>query len=199
MRRFVASLAGLLALSMGVVACSDDQETKPVPTLTLPNAPSIVDSTTVVDPTGSSVDTTIPTDESVFRQIPPFTSGNVTFLDGSTPRTLIFLIADTEAERGLGLMNQTDIGGYNGMLFVFDEDTQGEFYMKNTLIPLTIIFFDAQGRYVSEADMEPCTSDPCELYGATGPYRYAFEVEKGDAPILGVRPGVTIDWASALK
>jgi uncharacterized membrane protein (UPF0127 family) len=192
-------LAGLLALSMGVVACSDDQETKPVPTLTLPNAPSIVDSTTVVDPTGSSVDTTIPIDESVFRQIPPFTSGNVTFLDGSTPRTLIFLIADTEAERGLGLMNQTDIGGYNGMLFVFDEDTQGEFYMKNTLIPLTIIFFDAQGRYVSEADMEPCTSDPCELYGATGPYRYAFEVEKGDAPILGVRPGVTIDWASALK
>ncbi len=184
---------------MGVVACSDDQETKPVPTLTLPNAPSIVDSTTVVDPTGSSVDTTIPIDESVFRQIPPFTSGNVTFLDGSTPRTLIFLIADTEAERGLGLMNQTDIGGYNGMLFVFDEDTQGEFYMKNTLIPLTIIFFDAQGRYVSEADMEPCTSDPCELYGATGPYRYAFEVEKGDAPILGVRPGVTIDWASALK
>lgn len=96
-------------------------------------------------------------------------------------------------------MNRTDLGGYDGMVFAFENDTTASFYMKNTKIALTIIFFTADGKYVSQTDMTPCTSDPCPLYGADAPYRYALEVMTGTATELGLVAGVTIDWSAALR
>jgi uncharacterized membrane protein (UPF0127 family) len=79
------------------------------------------------------------------------------------------------------------------MLFVFGEDTDAAFWMKDTLIPLSIAFIDADGRIVTIHDMEPCTADPCEIYGSDAPYRTALEVNKGAFDEWGVQVGDVVD------
>ena len=104
------------------------------------------------------------------------------------------LLADTEATRSLGLMNRTDLAGYDGMVFRFQKDTQAQFHMQNTLIPLSIAFFDASGTFVSALDMLPCIQGTdCERYAATGAYRTAIEVPQGGLPNLGIGPGSSIN------
>jgi uncharacterized membrane protein (UPF0127 family) len=51
--------------------------------------------------------------------------------------------------------------------------------MRNTLIPLTVVFFDVEGTFVSRADMVPCEAEPCPTYGAAGVYAYAVEFPAG--------------------
>lgn len=96
---------------------------------------------------------------------------------------LCLLHADTAEERSTGLMQVTDLEGHDGMLFSMEEARTGSFYMYRTLLPLTIGWWDAEGAFVSRAEMVPCESeDPaaCERYPAAGPYRHAIEVVKGD-------------------
>jgi uncharacterized membrane protein (UPF0127 family) len=68
--------------------------------------------------------------------------------------------------------------------------------MRNTLIPLSIAFFDAGGRFVSSADMEPCPDEveDCPTTGADGPYLHAIEVAQGDLPGLGIGPGADLSF-----
>jgi uncharacterized membrane protein (UPF0127 family) len=100
------------------------------------------------------------------------------------------LLANTEQTRAQGLMNRNDLAGYDGMVFTFDTDTDAQFHMQNTLIPLSIAFFDSGGHFVSSLDMIPCIQGTvCEHYSATGPYRTAIEVAKGGLPGLGIGPG----------
>ena len=118
-------------------------------------------------------------------------------VEGSTARRCA-LLAETAAQHGQGLMNRRDLAGYDGMLFVFEADTGAQFYMKDTLIPLSIAWFDAAGRFVSSTDMVPClTSSDCPLYPAAGPYRYALEVEKGGLGPLGIGPGTVLSIGGA--
>lgn len=86
-------------------------------------------------------------------------------------------IADDAEERAEGLMHREELEG--GMLFVFEEEARRSFWMKNTLIPLEIIFFDAEGNLVSTTTMEPCEADPCRQYTSSGPAQYALEVPVG--------------------
>jgi hypothetical protein len=102
-------------------------------------------------------------------------------------------VADSESERETGLMNRTSLDPDGGMLFVFGGDTDAAFWMKDTLIPLSIAFIDADGRIVTIHDMEPCTADPCEVYGSDAPYRTALEVNKGAFDEWGVRVGDVVD------
>jgi uncharacterized membrane protein (UPF0127 family) len=105
------------------------------------------------------------------------------------------LVAETEAEKEHGLMDVGSLGGYDGMLFRFDSPVQNSFYMYRTRIPLSIAFFDADGTFVSDTDMPPCTaskSGDCPLYGASGPYQDALEVVKGGLPGLGIAAGSRI-------
>ncbi len=103
------------------------------------------------------------------------------------------LLADTEAQQELGLMNRTDIGGYDGMLFRFAADTTVSFYMKDTPLPLSIAFFDGNGQFVSTTDMAPCIDQSsCPLYNAARPYRYALEVPEGALPRLAIGPGTRL-------
>lgn len=102
-------------------------------------------------------------------------------------------LADTEAERERGLMGRRDLAGRRGMLFRFPADTEAQFYMKDTPLPLSIAWFDAQGSFVSQADMKPCLGGgKCALYGAARPYRTALEVPSGGLPPLSVGPGSTL-------
>lgn len=107
-----------------------------------------------------------------------------------TVRNLCLLLADTEELRQQGLMRVRDpsLGGYPGMLFLFDSDEQGGFWMKNTLLPLSIAYVASDGSIVSSTDMDPCPPDEqrCPTYSAGGPYRYAVEVPKGTLADVGL-------------
>ena len=97
-------------------------------------------------------------------------------LDGITFRPEV---AKTSAERGRGLMHRTR-APRDGMLFVFPRPTTGGFWMKNTLVPLTIVFFDSAGTRVRKLSMVPCRMDPCAVYDPGRPYRFALELRASD-------------------
>ena len=102
-------------------------------------------------------------------------------------------VADTPELRTQGLMGVDDLGGLDGMLFVFEKTTDGGFWMKNTPIPLDIAFFDAGGALVDVLTMEPCTEDPCPVYHASDTYRFAVEAPAGDLNFVG--EGSILEWS----
>lgn len=126
-------------------------------------------------------------------RLAPFTEVGIR-LDGASH---CVLLADTETERARGLMDvaPSALDGYAGMLFRFEGDTTGEFYMRRTRFPLSIGFFAADGRFVAARDMVPCpdTVQRCPTYGTGGtPYRYALEVPAGRLGALGATPGAVL-------
>jgi len=98
-------------------------------------------------------------------------------------------IAETPVQQQLGLMHRETLADEAGMVFLFPRETRGGFWMKNTLIPLSIAFFDADGRILRILDMEPCTEDPCPVYDPKVAYRGALEVNQGAFAEWGVREG----------
>lgn len=103
-------------------------------------------------------------------------------------------IADTPEERSRGLMFRTELPEGRGMLFIFEEQQVRSFWMKNTVIPLDILFFDAGGRLVSIATMEPCMEDPCLPYPSVGEAQYALEVPAGFVERHGIVEGWSGRW-----
>ncbi len=117
----------------------------------------------------------------------------VLFGGGSVSAARCALLAETAVQQSQGLMGRTDLSGYDGMLFVFEDDTRSAFFMKDTLIPLSIAWFDSDGGFVSAADMPPCGDEPvCPTYGPDADYRYALEVLEGGLPALGIGPGTRL-------
>jgi uncharacterized protein len=98
-------------------------------------------------------------------------------------------IAETPVQQQLGLMHRESLASEAGMVFLFAKETRGGFWMKNTLIPLSIAFFDRDGRILRILDMEPCEADPCPLYDPRVPYRGALEVNRGAFGEWGVSEG----------
>jgi uncharacterized membrane protein (UPF0127 family) len=106
-------------------------------------------------------------------------------------------IATTPAEQAHGLMQRTSMPADHGMLFVFRHDEPRTFWMKNTLIPLDMLFFDADHRLVAvQADAQPCKTDPCVLYPSSVPARYVLELNAGAAAKLGARKGDVIKFSN---
>ena len=165
----------LFVISLAVVGCSPTAA--PVSTTTSQSLPTTaVTTTTVAAPATSS--TTPAIEPMIPEGLGDFELGTV-ILDGLE---LQIVIADESDERRRGLMGVTDLLSLDGMLFVFPADTTSGFWMKNTLIPLDIAFFTADGGYVDSFTMEPCTNDPCPTYQPDGPYRYALEMAAGTLP-----------------
>jgi hypothetical protein len=98
-------------------------------------------------------------------------------------------IADTDPLRERGLMGRTSLDDDAGMLFQWTDDTSVAFWMKDTLIPLSIAFLSADGRVLSLLDMEPCRADPCPVYDPHVSYRMALEAKQGAFTRWGVRVG----------
>jgi uncharacterized membrane protein (UPF0127 family) len=112
---------------------------------------------------------------------------------GVSRRTHCALLANTEPERERGLMNRRDLGGYDGMIFEFPHAERVGFYMKDTLIPLSIAWFDRSGRFVSATDMVPCPpGQECPVYYPAAAATTAVEVEQGHLAGLGIGPGASI-------
>lgn len=101
-------------------------------------------------------------------------------------------IADSPEKQQQGLMNRTSLPECSGMVFVFFEETTGSFWMKDTLIPLSIAFFDVDGKIVRILDMEPCEADPCPVYDPQASYVGALEVNQGAFDKWGIEEGDSI-------
>ena len=111
---------------------------------------------------------------------------------GATKRSVCTLEASTTAEQERGLMGQRSLQGYAGMAFVFSAPSTVQFYMKDTLIPLTVAWFDPAGRYIGSATMPVCPPGTmCPTYAADRPYTLAVEVPAGGLGALGIGPGST--------
>jgi len=88
----------------------------------------------------------------------------------------IIEIADDATERAQGLMFREFLDDKNGMFFVFDEEDYHSFWMKNTLIPLDIVFISQEFEIVDVIYAEPCKTDQCESYKSAKPAKYVLEV-----------------------
>jgi len=110
-------------------------------------------------------------------------------------------IADDDASRAQGLMFRDRLAPGHGMLFIHDVEDVQAFWMKNTRIPLDILYFDAQLRLVSMSQRTPpCTAgDRCPVYPSTGPALYTLEINAGEAARLGVRSGDVLTLSPSIR
>jgi hypothetical protein len=98
--------------------------------------------------------------------------------------------ARSEEEIATGLMYRGNICENCGMLFYFEEDRRGGFWMKNCEISLDIIFIDESGEIIDiKEDFEPCDEEPCPSYSPDETYRYVLEVNGGWCEQKGVKTG----------
>ena len=98
-------------------------------------------------------------------------------------------IADTLEERRIGLMNREFLDENSGMLFIFEDSKPRTFWMRNTLIPLDIIFISDDLKILNIAQAFPCLEDPCVLYNSEGDAKYVLEVNLGVAEKYGLNVG----------
>lgn len=218
-------LAALLAL-VPLAACGDDGEasgapsdtgapdgtdptagggstasTGSVPDLTPPTTEDldgIEPDTVEPPPIGGVPGASMPTPSARRVALPGF--GEVVVLvrtvDGE--REWCLLLAETSAQTQRGLMEVTDpeLGGYDGMLFRFEEPHDGGFYMRNTPQPLEIAYLGSDGRVVAIREMDPCEDvDGCPTYPAGAPYLRTIEVPiaAGGVRDLGIVEGADVE------
>ncbi len=99
-------------------------------------------------------------------------------------------IADSDALRAQGLMFRDRLAGNRGMLFIFEHESLHSFWMKNTRIPLDMIWIGADKRVVSvKENVPPCVSGTCETYSPEAKALYVLEVNAGWAARNGIRVG----------
>ena len=99
-------------------------------------------------------------------------------------------VAHTFETRQVGLMNRAAMPLHRGMVFVFPEARAHCMWMKNTLLPLSVAFVDAQGRVINIEDMQPQTEDN---HCARVPARYALEMNLGWFAQRGIKPGTKLN------
>ena len=96
--------------------------------------------------------------------------------------TFALEVADTPRKQQLGLMHRKSMPQDRGMLFVFPDEQERNFWMKNTLIPLDMIWMDADHRIVHIAhDVAPCKADPCPNYPPNAKASSVLELAAGVA------------------
>lgn len=103
-------------------------------------------------------------------------------------------IADTPYAWAKGLMFVEQLPGNRGMLFMFPDEQKRSFWMKNTLIPLDILFISADKKIVTiHGNAVPCTALTCPRYASTASAMYVLEVNAGFAEQYGIREGDTVE------
>jgi uncharacterized protein len=104
-------------------------------------------------------------------------------------------VAVTPEQLRRGLMHVPVLPAGTGMLFVFEAERTGGFWMKNTLVPLDIAFAAADGTIVAILTMSPCEADPCPTYDPEAAYASALEVPAGWFDRAGIQVGDELTWS----
>lgn len=109
-------------------------------------------------------------------------------------------VADDAAERERGLMFREHLAADAGMLFVHAREEPLAYWMKNTRIPLDILYFDAERRFVSmQAGVPPCSAgDACPNYPSAAPAKYVLELNAGRAAALELQAGDPIRFGPGI-
>lgn len=105
---------------------------------------------------------------------------------------VVIEVADSAVLQQQGLMGRESLDDDSGMMFLFFKNTDAGFWMKDTLIPLSIAFFDRSGAILAILDMDPCEADPCPSFNPGVSYRGALEVNQTAFDDWGVEVGDTI-------
>ncbi len=101
-------------------------------------------------------------------------------------------VAQTPDQRSTGLMFRKEMGANEGMLFIFEQSGVQCFWMKNTLLPLSIAFIADDGSVVNIRDMQPQALDS---HCSDKPVRYALEMNQGWFAKRGITPGTRLQGA----
>ena len=109
-------------------------------------------------------------------------------------------IADDDAERARGLMFRDEMAVTHGMLFIHDREEPQSYWMKNTHIPLDILYFDGAHRLVSQQrDVPPCSlGDACPPYPSDAPALYVLELNAGEAARLKLQVGAELKFGPGI-
>ena len=105
-------------------------------------------------------------------------------------RTFTLEVAKDDVSRTRGLMRRDSMPADHGMIFVFPDSEPRSFWMKNTRIPLDILYLDETGRIVSIHTMKPYDTTGVP---SAGPAKYAIELNAGVAQEIGAQPGQLLD------
>ena len=153
---------------MALAACSPGEGDKSLPR------------ETVTSPSGADSSTTLPPETTTTQPapvgVPTDFARAVIEVDGIPYNVAV---ADSPDELSRGLMGVEQLSPLDGMLFVYDAERLVSHWMKDTLIPLDIAFFDGSGALVSVTSMGTCLDGDCPSYASEGPARYAVEVPLG--------------------
>ena len=106
-------------------------------------------------------------------------------------------IADDDAERARGLMFRDELAKGTGMLFLHDREEPQAYWMKNTRIPLDILYFDNARKLVAQQrDVPPCSAgNQCPPYPSNAPARYVLELNAGEAAKLKLENGAELTFS----
>ena len=109
-------------------------------------------------------------------------------------------IADDDAERARGLMFRDALPTGHGMLFIHDAEEPQAYWMKNTKIPLDILYFDDGRKLVAQQrDVPPCSlGDGCPSYPSDAPARYVLELNAGEAARLQLKDGAELRFGPGI-
>ncbi len=168
-------LSVLLVLSVG---CGQESTATPTatPTSTPKATPSDATSTPTPTPTATPVVAT------------PTSLVPLVVLEGTE---FTVELAATPQERAMGLMYRSSLEREHGMLFIYDADGEPGFWMLNMIIPLDIVWIDAQGVVAGVSANVPPAPDwrSPPMYHPPRPIRYVLEINAGLAAVLGISPG----------
>ncbi len=121
----------------------------------------------------------------------------ITFMNADNDNiTLTAELASTATQRQIGLMGRTSLGADEGMLFVLPTPMVTTFWMKNTLIPLDMIWVDENGKIIDIQQAEPCLTATCPSYTPPGPVKFVLETNQGWAQSHSIDSSATIYWPS---
>jgi uncharacterized membrane protein (UPF0127 family) len=186
-------LHGLVLVALlAAPACGDDGQGATDATAAPTAAPLSTTLSTTTSTSGASV-SAAEAGQPVGFAIGP---ARVTTGDGTVCDLCVWL-ASTREQRRQGLMDVTDLGPADGMAFVYAEPSSSAFWMRDTVMPLSIAWFDDAGAFVSAAEMEPCLDGPddqCPRYPPARPFSTALELPAGEVTALGIGPGSVLEF-----
>lgn len=109
-------------------------------------------------------------------------------------------VADDDEERNMGLMFREEMAQDHGMIFIHERQEPQAYWMKNTKIPLDILYFDESRKLVSQQrDVPPCSAGKqCPPYPSNAPARYVLELNAGQAARLKLNDGAVLTFGPGL-